>query len=366
MRTKVNASFESLYGPRCFTGDAQTGPAHPAGAIGRRKLADFPFAKSHGGLSIRVGIASAVVVLGLGIFVNTLPPACRAAGSQDCGLNLASFTGRSGSDESKSAKVPAPAPVAAVAPAATSEPETAVRQPAETPLAAGLIARTFARLEQAGAVIAPQQEIAKRPPPADPAPADKQEAATDTPASREGLPATPTIRTVQTRAVNADGTIAGLDPAPPRPAPADQVVAETVPPRPEAAAAPIAAAPATAAPEPAAPSSSAESKAQPPVNPPPATKSDAEPPAAPAPAPQPAPAPPASVRPAEAPAKLMVVGGEGVNVRSGPTKARGRVFTLAAGQRVTVLKEHRGWMFVSDAKGRRGWIYSRYLHPARG
>jgi hypothetical protein len=56
-----------------------------------------------------------------------------------------------------------------------------------------------------------------------------------------------------------------------------------------------------------------------------------------------------------------IVGGAGVNVRSGPGKANSKLFALAAGQEVTVTGNQRGWLSVVDAEGRSGWIYKDYL-----
>jgi uncharacterized protein YgiM (DUF1202 family) len=54
----------------------------------------------------------------------------------------------------------------------------------------------------------------------------------------------------------------------------------------------------------------------------------------------------------------MKVGGSGVSVRSGPSKAHGVLFNLAAGQKVTVSGKQRGWLQITDAAGRHGWAYS--------
>lgn len=56
-----------------------------------------------------------------------------------------------------------------------------------------------------------------------------------------------------------------------------------------------------------------------------------------------------------------IVGGSGVNVRSGPSKASAKLFALAAGQEVTVTGEDKGWLQVLDAQGRSGWIYKTFL-----
>lgn len=56
-----------------------------------------------------------------------------------------------------------------------------------------------------------------------------------------------------------------------------------------------------------------------------------------------------------------IVGGSGVNVRSGPSKASSKLFALAAGQEVTVSANDKGWLQVVDAQGRSGWIYKTFL-----
>lgn len=53
--------------------------------------------------------------------------------------------------------------------------------------------------------------------------------------------------------------------------------------------------------------------------------------------------------------------GQGANVRSGPSSSDGALFALAGGETVTVSGEERGWLRVTDDRGRTGWIYSRYL-----
>ena len=60
-------------------------------------------------------------------------------------------------------------------------------------------------------------------------------------------------------------------------------------------------------------------------------------------------------------ADKRIVGGSGVNVRSGPSRSSSRLFALTGGQEVTVTGNDKGWLSVIDAKGRRGWIYKDYL-----
>ena len=57
----------------------------------------------------------------------------------------------------------------------------------------------------------------------------------------------------------------------------------------------------------------------------------------------------------------MIVGGGGVTVRSGPSRGRGQLFNLAAGEKVTVTARQRGWVQITDSQGRQGWAYSSLL-----
>jgi cytoskeletal protein RodZ len=73
------------------------------------------------------------------------------------------------------------------------------------------------------------------------------------------------------------------------------------------------------------------------------------------------PAPPA--RPAQAAPKsgVLLVSGQGVTVRSGPSKASSALFALAGGQKVTITSNQKGWLQIVDAQGRTGWAYSTFL-----
>lgn len=64
---------------------------------------------------------------------------------------------------------------------------------------------------------------------------------------------------------------------------------------------------------------------------------------------------------AKASGETWIVGGAGVNVRSGPSSSRGKVFALTAGQKVTVTETEKGWLHIVDSKGRRGWVYSKLM-----
>lgn len=60
--------------------------------------------------------------------------------------------------------------------------------------------------------------------------------------------------------------------------------------------------------------------------------------------------------------KKAVVKGSGVNVRSAPSKGKSQVlFALAPGAVVTISDTQRGWLKVTDAKGRSGWVYQDFV-----
>lgn len=83
-----------------------------------------------------------------------------------------------------------------------------------------------------------------------------------------------------------------------------------------------------------------------------------EPQAAPKPAAQPETKAPAQV----ASADTRTVKGQGVNVRSGPSSSSGKLFALVGGTEVTVLDNEKGWLKVTDPKGRTGWAYKDYIN----
>lgn len=70
---------------------------------------------------------------------------------------------------------------------------------------------------------------------------------------------------------------------------------------------------------------------------------------------------PAAARPTSGSNIMVVTGGGGVTVRSGPSRSGGKVFALGPGERVTVTASRNGWLQLVDAHGRRGWAYSSYL-----
>ncbi|HWA18190.1 MAG TPA: SH3 domain-containing protein [Devosia sp.] len=61
------------------------------------------------------------------------------------------------------------------------------------------------------------------------------------------------------------------------------------------------------------------------------------------------------------PADTAKVLGQGVTVRSGPGKSNGALFALAGGTSVTVLENQKGWLKITDPKGRTGWAYKDFL-----
>jgi uncharacterized protein YgiM (DUF1202 family) len=58
---------------------------------------------------------------------------------------------------------------------------------------------------------------------------------------------------------------------------------------------------------------------------------------------------------------VRTVLGSGVNVRSGPSSSSGKLFALPPGRKVSVLESQRGWLKVTDDKGRTGWLYKDYV-----
>lgn len=103
--------------------------------------------------------------------------------------------------------------------------------------------------------------------------------------------------------------------------------------------------------------------ADPPLQAPPATAAAVSAPAPVVPAPKPRPKPaPAADPPAKPAARAsMKVTGRGVTVRAGPATAQKALFNLAPGSSVSVSGDHRGWLHITDAKGRTGWAYQRYF-----
>jgi SH3-like domain-containing protein len=63
----------------------------------------------------------------------------------------------------------------------------------------------------------------------------------------------------------------------------------------------------------------------------------------------------------EKPANVKKVAGSGVTVRAGPGKSNKQLFNLSGGSEVTVADESKGWLKITDAKGRTGWAYKDYV-----
>jgi SH3-like domain-containing protein len=55
------------------------------------------------------------------------------------------------------------------------------------------------------------------------------------------------------------------------------------------------------------------------------------------------------------------VGDSSINVRSGPSQDNKRLFALAAGAEVDVEGKANGWVSITDAKGREGWVDATLL-----
>jgi hypothetical protein len=70
----------------------------------------------------------------------------------------------------------------------------------------------------------------------------------------------------------------------------------------------------------------------------------------------------ASTEPTGASSDQRTVAGSGVNVRSGPGRSNGTLFTLAGGEKVKVLENQNGWLKITDDQNRTGWAYRTYLN----
>ncbi|MEO6396274.1 MAG: SH3 domain-containing protein [Devosia sp.] len=70
---------------------------------------------------------------------------------------------------------------------------------------------------------------------------------------------------------------------------------------------------------------------------------------------------PAQPKPSVEPSNTRIVAGQGVNVRSGPGKSQSKLFALAGGTKVTIGENRKGWLEITDSKGRTGWVYKDYL-----
>lgn len=56
------------------------------------------------------------------------------------------------------------------------------------------------------------------------------------------------------------------------------------------------------------------------------------------------------------------IAGAGVNVRSGPGKSNQTLFALAGGEKVKIGENSRGWLKVTDDRGRTGWVYKTFVN----
>lgn len=69
----------------------------------------------------------------------------------------------------------------------------------------------------------------------------------------------------------------------------------------------------------------------------------------------------AQEKPADSAADIRTVKGQGVNVRSGPSTSKAKLFALKGGEQVTVTGNEKGWLRITDSRGRSGWVYTSYL-----
>jgi uncharacterized protein YgiM (DUF1202 family) len=58
---------------------------------------------------------------------------------------------------------------------------------------------------------------------------------------------------------------------------------------------------------------------------------------------------------------VRTVRGAGVNVRSSPSSSSEKLFALPGGEQVSVTDTQRGWLQVTDDRGRSGWLYEDYV-----
>lgn len=58
---------------------------------------------------------------------------------------------------------------------------------------------------------------------------------------------------------------------------------------------------------------------------------------------------------------VRTVLGAGVNVRSSPSSGAEKLFALPGGRKVSVSETQRGWLKITDDKGRSGWLYESYV-----
>jgi len=261
-------------------------------------------------LLMRTLVATAAVFLFLGFATGALPVRCLTQGLTSCGA----VPSVPGPKDAATAPLRFAAPAAAVVKVAAAEPTAPTLTDNE------VVSATFATLQPALQALPPVSTSFK-----------STAAADDSPLA---------TRTVKTVSIHADGTPATADVPE---TPATQIAMASVP-----AVAPLVAPAANddaaAAIDAAAPS--------PVIAKPQATEKLAL-------VEEPAPAP---VKPKKtSSAKYMVVTGQGANVHSSAGSSSKVVFALAGGNKVTVLDSNRGWIHITDAKGRSGWMYKDYL-----
>lgn len=79
---------------------------------------------------------------------------------------------------------------------------------------------------------------------------------------------------------------------------------------------------------------------------------------------------PAVVKAAAAPKKAPIIRatgkggtikGQGANVHADAKKSSGVLFAITGGSKVKVLGSSKGWIHITDPKGRSGWVYKDYI-----
>jgi Bacterial SH3 domain len=258
-------------------------------------------------LLVRTLIATAAVFLFLGFATGALPVKCLTQGLTSCGAvpSVAPPGGDTAATPLRFAPLPAATKVATAEPTAPTLTDNEV------------VAATFATLQPGLSSMAPIASTFR-----------STAAADDT---------TLSTRTVKTVTIHADGTpaIAGTSSAP-----ATQIAEASLP-----AVAPLVAPPsddAAAAINAVAPSVAV---AKPQVAEKLALVED--------------PVPVKTKKPTGG--KFSIVTGQGANVHVSAGSSSKVVFALEGGSKVTVLDSSHGWIHITDAQGRSGWMYKDYL-----
>jgi len=251
---------------------------------------------------------------------------------------------------------PTPAPAA---PPVSAAPASA--QPVASKSVGDIVSNTFQTLYAGPNGPSLDKPDSSAPAQGAPAPAN---VAAQPPAAAQPAPADKGVvtRVVNTVVIHADPTTGSIQPPAATPAPVTAAASQPMPvplaPLPARSAAPqpmpvplAPPPPATAAPAAAStPAVAATTSAAPIAATPAADAASAAQPAA--------TAAPAPVTPASPHEQIAVVGGEGITVRAGPATARSALFSLPAGQKLSVIGKQHNWLHVTDAKGRAGWVYS--------